>query len=187
MYSFILTEKKIEIDTDKIQFQTYPELVRWAKKIKIFPKETNKPNIKLEDGEYAIPLKNKSTKKQLNIKTGRLKKVKQNNYIKTTIKPEDRTLKNIPLYADGKPKVRFQSWLNLVKSPKLYDKLNDVSWGWSSNGKCYGWSHRAIAGFKVGQTVPKDTSGNPTPGKEWVIKTKEQAEKMAKLFAQNIS
>jgi len=165
------------------QFQTVPELLRWAKKEGLFPKQTvKKPELK--DGEYAVPYKVKE--KKLNIKTGRQKKLPSMKFHITKVKPEDRTLKNIPKYADGRPKVKIKDWLELKKSPKLYDKLNDYSWGWSPNGKCYGWSHRAIHGFKVGDKIKKDSVGNNS-SKEWVIKNDKQAEEMAKKFAQDVS
>ena len=54
-----------------------------------------------------------------------------------------------------------------------------------ADGKWYGWSHRAIAGFGVGDTVKDDTCGN-TKG-EYVIKTDDQAKKVAIDFAKDIS
>lgn len=54
----------------------------------------------------------------------------------TTIPPEKRNTKNLPRFANGKAKVRFQDWLCL-------DKLIGNSVGKSPNGKWYGWSHRA--------------------------------------------
>lgn len=64
--------------------------------------------------------------------------------------------------------------------------MNHVSWGWSPNGKCYGWSHRAIYGFQKGDKITKDTIGNDY-GKEWKIETDQQAELMAKKFANGVS
>lgn len=60
-----------------------------------------------------------------------------------------------------------------------------TSWGWSPNGKCYGWSHRAVYGFKIGDLIKSDTCGNES-GKEYVIKTKEQAEEVAKNFVEDV-
>ena len=58
---------------------------------------------------------------------------------------DKRTYKNLPRYATGKPKVPFQKWLGLKgQGSQGYD------------GKFYGWSHRAIAGFKAGDKVGKD-------------------------------
>ncbi len=68
-------------------------------------------------------------------------KSKSNKYIETTVPPEKRSLDNVPKYSDGSSKVRFQDWLEIKKSPELWPKLRNVSWGWGCDGKCYGWSH----------------------------------------------
>jgi len=167
-------------------FETVPELLRWAKKQKLIAKETNRSKLELKEGEYAVPYKNPKKKPKLNIKTGRIKKMPDKKHFITNIKPEDRTLKNIPKYADNKPKVRFQDWLCLKKSPNLYEKLNNYAWGWSPNGKCYGWSHRAVHGFKIGDKVTPDTMGN-WKQKEWVIEKEWEVERLAKEFAKDVS
>ena len=136
------------------KFKTYPELVNWAKKNKLIDKESQKPK-NLNEGEYAIPLKGKSKVKKINIKTGRLKKHKITKFEITTIKPEDRTLKNLPRYADKKSKVRFQDWLVLKNT-----SVSKHSVGQSSNGKWYGWSHRAIYGFEIGKLIKPGSIGN---------------------------
>ena len=74
----------------------------------------------------------------------------------------------------------------LKKSPKLYDKHDGCSWGRSPNSKIYGWSHRAVAGFKVGDKVTLDTGGN-WKKEVWTIKTEIDAERMAKEFARSVS
>ena len=109
MLSFILFEQKIEIETDDLNFKTYPELAKWAKKIGIMEhisKNSNMPQLK--EGEYAIPKKEKSKERQLNVKTGRLKNKKIIKYEITNIKPEDRSFKNIPKYADKNLKLVFK-------------------------------------------------------------------------------
>ena len=86
--------------------------------------------------------------------------------------------------------------------PETFDDNNVCSIGKSEDGKWYGWSHRAIYGFKIGDTV-KDgdccaTSGwtdeylkdhpddKPLPvGFE--AKTEEDCKKMAIAFASNVS
>lgn len=176
--------KKVKLPNKK--FTIVPDLVRWAKKYKLMDKDIQIPNINLKEDEFAVPRKNKSKVKKINVKTGRLKKHTVNKYEITKIKPEDRSTKNLPRYADKKPKVRFQDWLMLKKSPKLYEKHDDCSWGWAPNGKCYGWSHRAMYGFGVGDNIRKDTIGN-WKKEEWVIKTEVDAERMAKEFARNVS
>ena len=65
------------------------------------------------------------------------------------VPPEKRTWGNIPKYSTGKLKVPFTQWLGLKgQGSKGHD------------GKFYGWSHRAIFGFAVGQTVKMGSIGN---------------------------
>lgn len=59
------------------------------------------------------------------------------------------------------------------------------SWGWGADGKCYGWSHRAVHGFKIGDKIEKGSAAYK--GKEYTIETKEQAEQAAKDFADEVS
>ena len=62
---------------------------------------------------------------------------------------EKRTLKNCPRYSTGKTKVPFTQWLGLKgQGSKGHD------------GKFYGWSHRAVHGFAVGDTIKKGMIGN---------------------------
>lgn len=102
------------------------------------------------------------------------------------INPEDRTLENRPKYSNGKSKISIQKWLVLKKSPEYYKGLKDYSWGWSPNGRCYGWSHRAVNSFAAGDKITNDTIGN-WKGGNWKIKTNEEAERMAKEFAKNVA
>jgi len=53
------------------------------------------------------------------------------------------------------------------------------------DGKWYGWSHRAIYGFKVGSTCKKGDCG--CRGVEWTAKTTLQAKQMAIDFAEGVS
>jgi hypothetical protein len=55
-----------------------------------------------------------------------------------------------------------------------------------ADGKFYGWSHRAIYGFGVGDTVKADTMGNEG-GEEYVIKTDDQAKAAAIAFAKEVA
>ena len=131
----------------------------------------------LTEGEkeiYKVPMINKTKDKRVNILSGRMKTYKHVNHLETTIPPEQRTFKNLPRYADKKPKVRFQDWFEIDSN------------GWSPNGKCYGYSHRAVHGFKIGDKITSDTGGNEG-GKEFVLKTREQVEEMAKKFARSVS
>ena len=137
------------------------------------------------EGEFKVPLIDKNKEKRLNSKTNRIKTFKTTRYLFTDIKPEDRTFDNLPRFANKKAKVRFQDWL-LINAQKRNPNHSTTSWGWSPNGKCYGWSHRAVYGFGIGDTVGTDTCGNESK-KEYVIKTKEQAEETAKNFADDVS
>jgi len=178
-----LVEASLEIPDNGIQ--PY-ELIKLAKKQKLIkpPAVPKKPIPK--PGEYIIIMKDIGKKVGVNPLTGRKKKVKYKKYVTTDIKPNKRTLKNMPTFANGKSKVRFQDWLELKKDPEMHPKDHDCTWGWSSNGSCYGWSHRAVNGFKVGQKIKPDTIGN-SKKKEWVIQTQVEAEKMAKAFAKDVS
>ncbi len=186
-----------ELDIPSEKFKTYPELVRWAKKNNLMDKEIQKPK-NLKEGEWAIPLKEKSKVKKINIKTGRLKNQKISKFEITKIPPEERTLKNLPKYADGKNKVRFQDWLCLKKPS---DTQHSV--GKSPNGKYYGWSHRAIYGFKIGDIIKPGHIGNKYQYektfnndeefkkagnfKPYTIKTDEEAKEHAIRFAKDVS
>jgi len=111
-----------------------------------FVTESAKPELK--EGEYVVAMINKEVTKKLNPKTNRIKKFKTTNWLVTKIAPKNRTLKNKPKYADGRPKVTFQSWLELDAQKR------------SKNGKYYGYSHRAIHGFYVGELIKPGTIGN---------------------------
>jgi len=95
----------------------------------------------------------------------------------TTIPPSERTMDNIPEYANGKTRVKFQDWLEM--DPVTH------STGKGCDGKWYGWSHRAVYGFKVGDKIKKgDCAYN---GKEYTIETEAQAKKAAEDFAESVS
>ena len=97
-----------------------------------------------------------------------------NSKLKTDIRPEERSFKNLPRDGKGKSKVKFQDWLGI--------KSNGSK---GTDGKYYGWSHRAVAGFKVGDTVKK---GDVVyQGKEYTIDSDEQAQQVAKQFANEVS
>lgn len=123
---------------------------------------------------------------KIDFKNETVKSSNKTKYLETTIPPEERTLDNLPKYSDGKPKVNRSKWLGLKKSPELWPKLKNVAWGWSSNGNCYGWSHRSIGCFKKGDKIRRDTIGNDS-GKEFTIKSHKEAEIMAKKFAKEVS
>lgn len=55
------------------------------------------------------------------------------------------------------------------------------------DGKWYGWSHRALYGFKIGDTVKKgDCAYTPSRG-EWAAQTVDDARQMAMDFAASVS
>ena len=123
--------------------------------------------------------------KDLNPNTLRMKTFKRTDYMKTDVPMEKRTLKNLPRYTDKKAKVHFKDWMG-IKGQKIHSSHSAQSFGKAdADGKWYGWSHRAIAGFGVGDTVKADTCGN-TKG-EYVIKTDDQAKQVAMDFANDVS
>lgn len=96
---------------------------------------------------------------------------------KTNIPPDKRSLKNLPRDSKGKAKVKFQDWLGM--------KTTTGAVGLGTDGKWYGWSHRAIHGFYAGDKVKE---GDVIyAGKEYEIKTDEQAHEAAKKFASAVS
>lgn len=136
------------------------------------------------NGKYKVPMIEKLKTHKLNPKTNRMKNFKTHKYLFTDIPPEERTFKNLPRYSTKKAKVKFQDWLE-IDGQKLQPDNSVTTWGWASNGECWGWSHRACHGFKIGDIVKADTCGNKSK-KEYVIKTKEQAEETAKNFAEDV-
>lgn len=103
----------------------------------------------LKDGEYAVPYAKRKKVRDLNPKTNRMKNFKRMRYFKTDIPPEKRTFKNMP--KDGK--CRFQDWL-CIKG----DQYTTGALG--ADGKYYGWSHRAVHGFGVGDVIKPGHIGN---------------------------
>ena len=55
------------------------------------------------------------------------------------------------------------------------------------DGKWYGWSHRAIYGFSIGDTVTEGDSTIPYLPIGFEAKTKDDAKKMAIAFARSVS
>ena len=119
--------------------------------------------------------------RDLNPKTLRMKTYKRNDYLKTEIPMEKRTFNNLPRYADKKPKVRFQDWLGMKMDHKAGCTLAKAE----ADGKWYGWSHRAVAGFGIGDNVSADCCGN-TKG-EYTIKTDDEARQTAINFSKDVS
>lgn len=124
--------------------------------------------------------------KDLNPNTLRMKTYKRVDYVKTDVPIVKRTLGNLPRYADKKPQVHFKDWMG-IEGQKTKSHHTVQSFGKAeADGKWYGWSHRAIYGFGVGDTVKCDTCGNAS-GKEYVIKTDDQAKQVAIDFANDVS
>ena len=85
--------------------------------------------------------------------------------------------------------LRFLAEHGITKIMSAYG--NDVpSLGYSaSEEKWYGWSHRAIYGFKVGDKIKKGTCGYEKMKEKKLlnIKTLEQAKEVAKIFADAVA
>ena len=139
----------------------------------------------LEQEGWQIPMKEKSKEKRLNPKTNRVKTFKNTRYLDTDIPPEQRTMKNLPRYSDKTPKVRFQDWL-LIKGEKREDSHTVQTFGKSeADGKWYGWSHRAVYGFGIGDKITKGAVNYK--GKEYTIKSEAEARQAAIDFAEGVS
>lgn len=88
---------------------------------------------------------------------------------------------------DPKDAYRLVHERGIQPQPRKRKKTPSVcSIGYSvKDGKWYGWSHRAIYGFKVGSKVKKGNCGYR--GKEWAAETTADAKKMAMDFAESVS
>lgn len=134
--------------------------------------------------------------RKMNPKSNRMKNFKRVRYLSTDIKPEKRTFENQPKYADGHPKVRFQDWLGIETGEK-------TGVGKATDGKWYGWSHRAVYGFKAGDKVTGDSGGKkvdypklPDGSEDWdngnyeadfTIKDDAHAKEVAMRFHDSVS
>ena len=113
-------------------------------------------------------------KQYLSEETYEVKSITGKSMFKTDIAPENRELSNLPRDGKKNAKVKFQDWLVL-----------DGKKG--ANGKYYGWSHRAIYGFGVGDVIKPDTIGYQGNGNEYTLKTDQEAMEQAKRFADEVS
>jgi hypothetical protein len=120
---------------------------------------------------------------------------------KTKKRPEDRSYGNCPKYANGRNRVDFKEWLE-IKGEKRHSHSEVTSFGKAANGKWYGWSHRAIHGFKAGDDVTGDSLGkkvtypkaedgtmdfdNGEYEPDFTIKDNKHAREVAKTFADNV-
>ncbi len=137
------------------QFETEFELIKWARKQKLIEVQPRGIPIKLKEGEYKVPRVEKFKFKGINPRTGRKKNLKKTTYLKTTIPPQDRTLKNIPRDSKKKSKVRFQDWLMLKNTSRSKHSV-----GQAASGAWLGWSHRAVGFFNIGKEIKQGTIGN---------------------------
>jgi hypothetical protein len=173
--SFLFEESIHDIiknNKDNIEPTTAYDLVKTAKKHGIVEKNKQQ-EIELKDGEYKVPTKGKDKKFIRNPFTGRMKGKKLTKYIITKIPPEDRTFKNKP------DNVRFQDWLLIKSNGGLGKSAADNKW--------YGWSHRAVSGFGIGDTVKPGTCGFDDLKTPFIIKTDDQAKEVAKKFHNGVS
>jgi len=145
----------------------------------------------LKDNEFAVKSIDKHREKKLNPKSNRIKTFKTSKWVITYISPEHRTLKNLPRDSSKKPKVRFQDWLEFTNTSR-----SNYSVGLGCDGKWYGYSHRAIHGYKIGDSVKPGDMGNkyddPKKSTEkkfepYIIKTDDEAFEHAERFAKSVS
>jgi len=146
--------------------------------------EDKKPDLK--SGEYAVVKRKKKKVKDFNPKTNRMKKFKRNQYFVTKIAPEDRTVKNVPKDSKGHPLSTYPQWLGIRGERQTMNSSVD-SFGKAASGKWFGWSHRAIASFGIGDKITNKTSGFDRISKPFIIKTDEKARDVAKTFARSVS
>ncbi len=104
------------------------------------------------ENTFKVPMRKPEKYKKINPKTNREKTFRKTRHLVTTIKPENRSIRNQPKYAAGFSKVRFQDWLGIEAEKQGFGQSK-------YNGKWYGWSHRAIHGFKVGDKVTGKSMG----------------------------
>ena len=137
----------------------------------------------LAEGEHAVLMARPERYRKVNPRTGRMKKFRRQRWMKTKVAPADRTFRNLPRYADGRPKVRFQDWLEIETRTE-----GGATFGRAADGKWYGWSHRAVYGFGVGTEIPEDCCykkrGRKAPYK---IETEEEAKEHAMGFSRAVS
>jgi len=139
--------------------------------------------------DFQVPKINKEKFKKLNPKTNRMKTSRKTKFYKTSIPPEERSFKNLPRYKDTeKPICRFQDWL-CIDSSDLDFKIKGASGGKAANGKWYGYSHRAICGFKPGDVIKNNDnmSHDPKRKKPYKIKDDNDAKWHAIRFSRDVS
>ena len=147
--------------------------------------ENKKPDLK--EGEYAVRKRKPIKIRDFNPRTGRMKKFKRAQWFVTKIAPKDRTIKNLPRDSKKQPVCTHVQWL-MIKGERQSASSSVDSFGKSeANGRWYGWSHRAIASFTIGDVIKPTTSGYDHLKKPFTIKSEEQAKDVAKTFARSVS
>lgn len=147
--------------------------------------EDKKPELK--EGEYAVRKRKPKKVKALNPRTNRIKKFKRTAWIVTKIPPKDRTVRNVPKDSKGFPVCTHQEWLQIKGERQSADSSVDSFGRSDANGKWYGWSHRAIASFGIGDVVKPTTCGFEHLKEPFIIKTEDKAREVAKRFARSVS
>ena len=147
---------------------------------------------------YQVKMAKPEKYRKINPRTNREKNFKRQRFMSTDIAPKDRTFENQPKYADGKPQVKYTDWLEIETEPG-----SNGGYGKAANGSWYGFSHRAIYGFKPGDKVTGDSAGKKVEypkfsngEKDWdngkyepdfTIKNDSHAREVAICFHDNVS
>lgn len=157
----------------------------------------------LVEEQYDVKLLKREKYRKINPKTNREKNFHKQRFMKTDIPPEKRSFKNIPKYATGKNKVDFKEWLMIQAEKRSPDHSVESIGKSEADGKWYGWSHRAVYGFKKGDEIKGDSLGKkviypklPNGEFDWdngkyepdfVISSDSHAKQVAATFAENVS
>ena len=155
---------------------------------------------KFVEGEgkgYQVKMAKPEKHRKINPRTNRMKNFKKQRFMSTDVSPADRSFDNQPKYADGKSQVNFKDWL------EIETETGTNNLGKAANGKWYGWSHRAVYGFKSGDEVTGDSGGKkvdypklPDGSNDWdngkyeadfTIKNDTHAKEVAARFADSVS
>lgn len=86
----------------------------------------------------------------------------------------------------GRDKYPNEVFLLLNGIEPMYYKGYSIGWC-EAEQKWYGWSHRAIYGFKIGDKVKKTSAGYNKNKGEWTAKTLDDAKEMALDFSKGVS
>lgn len=131
------------------------------------------------EATYTVPMIKREKYRKINPKTNREKNFKKLRQLVTEIPPKERSFKNIPKYATGKNKVRFQDWLEIKGEKREPDHVAQSFGKSDADGKWYGWSHRAVYGFGVGDEVKGDSGGKKVDYPKFTVDDVKAAESAA--------